>query len=154
MTPRFCRNAAIAAAAAILPLIAVSAADAQQISNTQSAMAYFDRLDQQKKGSFTLADMQRIETKDFQRTDADHDGRLTLQEYLYGIPADRSDVINRYTRRFQASDENRDGYVTLDEYMLFCVRVVAVADTNKDGMVTREEFMAVATGEEPSGEGQ
>ncbi|MET1029323.1 MAG: EF-hand domain-containing protein [Dongiaceae bacterium] len=150
MTPRFCRNAAIAAAA-LLPLLAASAAGAQQISNTQSAMAYFDRLDQQKKGSFTLADMQRIETKDFQRTDVNRDGKLSLEEYLYGIPADRPDVIKRYTRRFQASDENRDGYVTLDEYMLFCVRVVAVADTNKDGIVTREEFMAVASSE---GEGQ
>jgi len=145
-TPRSCRIAAFAAAA-ILPLITASTAFAQEISNTQSAMAYFDRLDQQKKGSFTLADMQRIETKDFQRTDADHDGRLSLQEYIYGIPSDRQDVISRYTRRFQLSDENQDGYVTLAEYMQFCVRVVALADTNKDGVVTREEFMAVTIGE-------
>lgn len=125
-----------------------AAAQAQEISNTQSALAYFNRLDQQKKGSFTLADMQRIESKDFKRTDENHDGKLSLEEYVYGIPEDREDVIKRYTRRFQLSDENQDGYVSMDEYMLFCVRVVNLADVNKDGMVTKEEFMTVAGGDE------
>ena len=123
-------------------------ARAQEISNTQSALAYFNRLDQQKKGSFTLADMQRIESKDFNRTDENHDGKLSLEEYVYGIPEDREDIIKRYTRRFQLSDENQDGYVSMDEYMLFCVRVVNLADANKDGMVTKDEFMAVAGGDE------
>jgi Ca2+-binding EF-hand superfamily protein len=128
-------------------LLAAPGARAEEISDTQSALAYFNRLDQQKKGSFTLADMQRIESKDFKRTDADRDGKLSLEEYVYGIPEDRQDVIKRYTRRFELSDENQDGYVSLDEYMRFCVRVVNLADANKDGAVTKDEFMAVAGGE-------
>jgi Ca2+-binding EF-hand superfamily protein len=128
-------------------LLAAATAQAEEISNTQSALAYFNRLDQQKQGSFTLADMQRIESKEFKRTDENRDGKLSLEEYVYGIPEDREDVIKRYTRRFELSDENQDGFVSLDEYMLFCVRVVNLADTNKDGVVTKDEFMAVAGGD-------
>jgi hypothetical protein len=127
-----------------LMTLAGSAA-AQTVSDTQSALAYFNRLDQQKKGSFTLADMQRIEGKEFKRIDADHDGKLSLEEYLYGIPADRPDVLRRYTRKFELSDRNHDGFVSYDEYMQFCARVVELADTNKDGIVTKEEFMAIAS---------
>jgi Ca2+-binding EF-hand superfamily protein len=118
-------------------------AQAQSQTDTQSALAYFDRLDQQKKGSFTLADMQRIEGKEFKRTDVNQDGKLSLDEYIYGIPADRTDEVRRYTRRFHLSDKNQDGYVSYDEYMEFCARVVALADTNKDGVVTKVEFMAI-----------
>jgi hypothetical protein len=118
---------------------------AQSVTDEQSSLAYFNRLDQQKKGSFTLADMQRIEGKEFKRIDADHDGKLSLDEYLYGIPADRPDVLRRFTRRFHLSDKNQDGFVSFDEYMEFCSRVVALADTNKDGIVTKEEFMAITS---------
>lgn len=121
-------------------------AAAQSVTDAQSALAYFNRLDQQKQGSFTLADMQRVEGKEFKRTDADHDGKLSLAEYVYGIPADRPDELRRYTRRFQLSDKNQDGFVSYDEYMEFCARVVTLADTNKDGVVTKEEFMAITNG--------
>jgi len=121
------------------------AAAAQTVSDTQSTLAYFNRLDQQKKGSFTLADMQRIEGKEFKRIDADHDGKLSLTEYVYGIPADRPDVLRRFTRKFELSDRNHDGFVSYDEYMQFCARVVELADANKDGVVTKEEFMAIAS---------
>jgi hypothetical protein len=121
-------------------------AAAQSVTDAQSALAYFNRLDQQKQGSFTLADMQRIEGKEFKRIDVDHDGKLTLAEYVYGIPADRPDELRRYTRRFQLSDKNQDGFVSYDEYMEFCARVVTLADTNKDGVVTKEEFMAITNG--------
>ena len=121
----------------------VGTAAAQNVTDAQSALAYFNRLDQQKKGSFTLADMQRIEGKEFKRIDADHDGKLSLEEYVYGIPADRPDELRRYTRRFHLSDKNQDGFVSYDEDMEFCARVVAFADTNKDGIVTRAEFLSI-----------
>ncbi len=144
MTSFACRNAVFAAAILALASAATSAAQAQEVTDTQSAQAYFNRLDQYKKGSFTLADMQRIETKMFRLADANQDGKLSLDEYVAGIPASRPDVLKRYTRRFHLSDRNQDGYVSLDEYMAFCARVVELADTNKDGVVTREEFMALA----------
>jgi len=126
-------------------LTIAGAATAQTVTDTQSAVAYFNRLDQQKKGSFTLADMQRIEGKEFKRIDADHDGKLSLEEYLYGIPSDRPDVLRRFTRRFELTDRNHDGFVSYDEYMQFCARVVELADTNKDGIVTKAEFMAITS---------
>ncbi len=138
------RTPALAAVALMLSVAAPAIAQAQEISNTQSALAYFNRLDQYKKGSFTLADMQRIETKAFHRLDVNQDGKLSLDEYVYGIPADRPDVLKRYTRRFQLADRDQDGFVSLDEYMGFCARVVELADINKDGIVTKDEFMAVA----------
>src|SRR6202012_5350549 len=88
---------------------------AQSVTDDQSALAYFNRLDQQKKGSFALADMQRIEGKEFKRTDANQDGKLSLDEYVYGIPADRTDELRRYTKRFHLSDKNQDGYISYDE---------------------------------------
>jgi len=133
--------ATVAIASVIIAL--AGAAAAQSVTDDQSSLAYFNRLDQQKKGSFTLADMQRIEGKAFKRIDADHDGKLSLEEYVYGIPAERPDVLRRFTRRFQLSDKNQDGAISFDEYMEFCARVVALADTNKDGKVTKDEFLAI-----------
>jgi len=120
---------------------------AETQSDAQSASAYFDRLDQNKDGGFTLADMQRIESKDFKRTDADQNGALSLDEYIYGIPPSRQDAITRYTKRFHLSDTDQNGRISMDEYMAFCARVVAAADLNKDGTVTRDEFLSVTTGE-------
>lgn len=116
-----------------------------QETDAQSAERYFDRLDQKKQGFFTLADMQRIEGKAFKRTDDNKDGVLTLSEYIFGIPDDRQDVIDRFTRRFRLADADNDGGILFDEYMDFCARVVAAADTNQDGMVTKEEFVAASS---------
>lgn len=127
-------------------LASVTCATADNVSDALSAQAYFNRLDQWKKGSFTLADMQRIEGKEFERLDADHNGKLMLAEYVHDIPGDQSDVLRRFTRRFHLADKNLDGVVSYDEYMKFCNRVVELADANKDGVVTRAEFMAITGG--------
>jgi Ca2+-binding EF-hand superfamily protein len=127
-------------------LIAASASAQGQETDAQSAARYFDRLDQKKQGFFTLADMQRIEGKTFGRIDDNKDGWLTLEEYNFGIPAERQDVIERFTRRFRLADIDSSGEVGMAEYMEFCARVVAAADTNQDGMVTRDEFVAAAGG--------
>jgi Ca2+-binding EF-hand superfamily protein len=115
-------------------------------TDADSAGRYFDRLDQKKQGFFTLADMQRVEGKTFKRTDDNKDGRLTLNEFNFGIPDDQEAILERFTRRFRLADADNDGRVTMDEYMAFCANVVAAADANKDGMVTREEFVAASSG--------
>ena len=125
---------------------AVPALAQQTETDAQSAERYFDRLDQKKQGFFTLADMQRIESKTFTRTDDNKNGELTLSEYNFGIPDEREDVIERFTRRFRLADADTNGRVTMDEYMAFCVQVVGAADTNQDGMVTKEEFIAASSG--------
>ena len=128
-------------------LLGASAALAQEPeTDQQSAARYFDRLDQKKQGFFTLADMQRIETKVFHRTDENKDGEMTLSEYNFGIPDEREDVIERFTKRFRMADADTNGRVTLDEYMQFCANVVTAADTNQDGKVKLEEFVAASGG--------
>ena len=126
-------------------LVALPAVAQQIETDAQSAQRYFDRLDQKKQGFFTLADMQRVEGKAFKRTDDNKDGVLTLSEYIFGIPDDRQDVIDRFTRRYRLADADNNGGILLDEYMDFCARVVAAADTNQDGMVTEEEFVAASS---------
>ena len=133
-------------ACALAALVFAAPAVAQEETDAQSAERYFDRLDQRKQGFFTLADMQRLEGKAFKRTDDDKDGTLTLSEYVYGIPDERQDVIDRFTKRFRLADADTNGRVTMDEYMAFCANVTAAADANQDGMVTKDEFVAVAGG--------
>lgn len=141
----YIRRSSRAFGVALLAAALAGPALAQSVTDEQSSLAYFNRLDQQKKGSFTLADMQRIEGKEFKRIDANQDGKLSLDEYVYGIPEDRPDVLRRFTRRFHLSDKNQDGFISFDEYMEFCARVVALADANKDGIVTKDEFMAITS---------
>lgn len=133
-------------ACALSALAFAGPAVAQEETDAQSAERYFERLDQKKQGFFTVADMQRLEGKAFKRTDDDKDGTLTLSEYVYGIPDERQDVIDRFTKRFRLADADTNGRVTMDEYMAFCANVVAAADANQDGMVTKDEFIAVAGG--------
>ena len=132
--------------AGVVTALSSTPALAQQVeTDAQSAERYFQRLDQKKQGFFTLADMQRIEGKAFNRIDLNKDGELTLSEFTDGIPSDREDVIDRFTRRFELADADESGRVPLQEYMDFCARVVAAADTNQDGMVTKEEFIAASS---------
>lgn len=140
------RRSAAACLAILTISLATPAIAQQQETDAQSAERYFDRLDQKKQGFFTLSDMQRIEGKAFTRIDDDKDGWLTLDEYTFGIPSERQDVIDRFTRRFRLADIDDSGEVSMAEYMAFCERVVAAADTNRDGMVTREEFVAASGG--------
>ena len=131
----------------LLPLLfAVPPAVAQQ-SDTDYYTAAFYRLDQDKDGGFTLVDLQRISAKEFKRTDDDRNGTLSIDEYLYGIPAERQDVLVRFTARFRASDTDGDGAVTPEEDAAFCARLVAAADTDHDGVVTLAEYLAVSGGE-------
>lgn len=119
-----------------------------QQSDTDYYTAYFNRLDQNKDGSFTLADLQRISAKEFKRTDDNKNGMLSLSEYLYGIPPDRQDAIARFTKRFNSSDTDGNGEVTLDEDAAFCQRLVTAADKNNDGVVTLAEYLAVNGGDQ------
>lgn len=130
-------------------LLAFCAAPAlAQQSDADYYTAYFNRLDQNKDGGFTLADLQRISAKEFKRTDDDRNGTLSLNEYLYGIPPDHPEAIARFTKRFKASDADGNGEVTLDEDAAFCQRVVAAADKNNDGVVTLAEYLAVNGGDQ------
>ena len=131
-------------ALALLTLLAVPAM-AQQ-GDADYYTAYFNRLDQDKDGSFTLSDLQRISAKEFKRTDDDKNGTLSLDEFVYGIPAARQDVLARFTKRFTASDADGNGEITPAEDDAYCRHLVEAADTDQDGKVTLPEYLAVNGG--------
>jgi len=137
------------ASAAIRVVLIVSAAllsppgpAPAQESDLDSAMRWFDDVDADRDGTIAVEEIVRVEGRQARRMDADGDGRLTLEEFNYGIPADRGDVIARRSRRFGAMDADLDGFVTQAETKTFAGRVVAEADQDGDARVTRAEFEA------------
>jgi Ca2+-binding EF-hand superfamily protein len=118
-----------------------------QANAPDSAMRWFDGIDVDKDDVMTLEEMTRVSEKRFPRTDADGDGRLTEDEYLFGIPADRLDEIEPAKRRFSVMDRDGDGFATREEYLAFGARILEIADQDGDGRVTREEFAVSVAGE-------
>ena len=83
-------------------------------------------------------------SRQFDRTDADRDGKHTRKEYVDGgrylTPRARSGI-------FRAADGNGDGVVTKAEYILNRIitdeakRIVQGMDDDRDGSVERAEFL-------------
>jgi Ca2+-binding EF-hand superfamily protein len=113
-----------------------------QETDVESAMHWFDDMDNDRDGAITAEEIITIESRQARRMDADGDGRLTLEEFNFGIPADRTDVIERRTRRFGVMDTDLDGFVTAAESKAFAERVIVEADQDGDARVTRAEFEA------------
>ena len=84
-------------------------------------------------------------SRNFDRSDADRDGRHSKTEYV-----DNGPYMNPRVRRgiFGAADNNGDGFVTRVEYVLNRVitdeakSIVQRTDADKDGKINRDEFVA------------
>jgi hypothetical protein len=135
------RFAGIAGLALALHLGAAFAAQAQDKPDFRAL--FFNRLDQDKDGVVRLEDLQRIAAKEFRRVDEDQNGGLSLDEFVFGVPSERQDVIDFFTELFRRSDFNQDGQVDFNEDQAYWIDLVARADANQDGQVTKEEFLAV-----------
>jgi Ca2+-binding EF-hand superfamily protein len=76
----------------------------------------------------------------FDLCDKNHDGKISLQEWLAVKPGQ--------TAAFKERDANSDGFVTLDEAIVYGRRggagltLMKLADTNHDGYVDRAELQA------------
>jgi len=137
-------NAVLKSLVAVLLIHAstmVTPATAQQAAS-DSAMRWFDDIDVDKDGAMTTAEMVRVRDKRFSRLDGNADGQLTIDEYVFGVPPNREDEIERVRRRFAIIDTDQDGYATKEEYMAFGDRVMQTADLDGDGRVLRQEFAA------------
>jgi Ca2+-binding EF-hand superfamily protein len=119
--------------------VAVAPSDRAQAD--ARAKAWFTPHDRDRDGFLTVDEVAGYESKAFRREDLDGDGRISVDEFLTGIP---SELIERYRKRFTQMDANGDGYLTLDEVDGYYRRILQAADRNGDGKVSLDEWLAVA----------
>lgn len=93
----------------------------------------FDRIDRDRDGAITLAELDAARLGVFQQMDANGDGRLTREE----IVAARGELA---AARFGELDKDKDGFVSRREYLEAGRVDFRAADTNGDGKLSFEEF--------------
>ncbi len=93
------------------------------------------RFDRDGNGSVTKDEMRTTAIEQFDKTDTNHDGRLTQDE----IQAAHRE---RAAKRFAEKDANKDGKLSRDEVAKMPDQVFARLDTNKDGFLTPDELAA------------
>jgi hypothetical protein len=112
-----------------------------------SATNWFKSHDRDKDGYLTFDEVVGSEVKLMKRADKNGDGKLSLREFIAGVPLDQPDEIDRYHRRFKAMDADHDGLVTPDELTTFYRFLLTTSDTNGDGHVSLQEWLGATEGE-------
>lgn len=88
--------------------------------------------DTNKDGAVTQDEINAARGANFAKFDANHDGKLSIEEYgALWLDAQRTVMV----RQFQGHDADGDGLVTVDEFNAGFANAVARADTNGDGKV-------------------
>jgi Ca2+-binding EF-hand superfamily protein len=98
----------------------------------------FARLDLNRDGSISFAEVTAARRGVFMRLDNDRNGRLSRAEFAATSGA--------RARRFTQLDRNRDGGVSLGEYLGDGRARFLAADENKDGRLSPGEFQKAAGG--------
>ncbi len=119
-------------------------------------------------GGVTLAEFQARYRARLMRADTDHDGRISLSEFMaarerqdqgqgsgdgQGSAEGQGGQGRNPTRQFQILDSNRDGYVTPAEIDAVSAQRFARMDANHDGVLTPEERAASRGRRSYGGEG-
>ncbi len=103
----------------------------------------FERIDTDKDGQITAADMQAFAAARFTRIDANADGTITREERKAARMARRE---SRKADRFALVDVNGDGAISIEEMKAAsgkrAERRFARLDTNADGVVSQAEMQA------------
>src|SRR5262245_45114562 len=86
------------------------------------------RFDRDGNGAVTRDEMRTTAIERFEKTDLNHDGRLTLDEIQ---AAHREHAA----KRFAEKDANKDGKLSRDEVAKMPDEMFARLDTNKDGFL-------------------
>jgi len=112
-----------------------------------SATNWFKSHDRGNDGYLMADEVIGYELKLMKRADKDGDGKLSLREFIAGVPLDQPEEIDRYRRRFKAMDDDHDGYVTPEEMTTFYRFLLTTSDTNGDGRVSLPEWLGATEGE-------
>jgi len=128
-----------ASACAFAALCLFPACQTTPTSGTSDASQEFDRADANHDGKLSLDEVNdHLVLRIFKSRDANRDGSLTLAEWTTGDEPEQK-------RNFMKRDTNRDGVVALNEALVYgrkhgmASQVVPEADTDKDGFVSRKE---------------
>jgi Ca2+-binding EF-hand superfamily protein len=118
-----------------------------QTPGTESATHWFEIHDRDGDGYLTIDEVITYELKLMKRADKNNDGKLSLGEFIAGVPQNQPEEIDRYRRRFKTMDANHDGFVTPDEMTTFYRFLLTTSDTNGDGYVGLQEWLGATEGE-------
>jgi Ca2+-binding EF-hand superfamily protein len=108
-------------------------------SGAALAERWFERMDANKDGQLTRAEVEAGSQRLFERLDANKDGDVTREEAETGAVAIRTE---ERTARFKQLDSNGDGRLTQEESKL-PARFFAKLDSNGDHALSLEEFSAM-----------
>jgi Ca2+-binding EF-hand superfamily protein len=117
------------------------------------------RLDTDKDGKVSKAEMEAAMNTTFTAVDTDKDGFLSKQEvdaardalkaYRQKVKAEPNANLAKpeplprgLVKRFDKLDVNKDGKLSKEELMSVADRTFERRDANKDGFITSEEFLA------------
>jgi Ca2+-binding EF-hand superfamily protein len=109
--------------------------------------AFIGTWDDDGDGKVSRAEYEAVRNARFATTDGDHNGSLTVEEYLneYAVRLDRDIADERNASlkqtdtRFKALDKDEDQFINRAEYDSSGERAFVHLDRNKDGKVTRED---------------
>jgi Ca2+-binding EF-hand superfamily protein len=109
--------------------------------------AFIRTWDDDGDGKVSRAEYETVRKARFATTDSDHDGSLTVDEYVneYAVRLDRDIAderdasLKQTDTRFKALDKDEDKFVSHAEYDSSGDRAFVHLDRNKDGKVTLED---------------
>lgn len=150
--------AALAAAAAAQQAPAPAATQAPtRVSILQTADGNFQRMDANKDGVLTKAEIDAAEARQrqtatqnlenavrqrFNKLDTDKNGSVSYAEFRAGAPTIRTPAAPASTTLLQNRDGNKDGRITAAEFRAPIMVMVDRIDTNKDGILSPAETAA------------
>jgi hypothetical protein len=102
----------------------------------------------------TLAEFQARYRDRLMRADTDHDGRISLAEWMAAREGgNRRRFDGDYQSEFQRLDTNHDGFIEVAEIDAASAERFAAMDANHDGVLTPDERRAMWRGAGRNGEG-